>query len=120
MNFFAAIAHTMPHMPESGWWLAPVVLFLLGTLSVIDAMTAKVPDPLVLPSLIFITLVQGLFVDWGFAGLQLLYAFGVAFGLYVLNEIWFRATQHDGFGMGDAKWTMLAVACFGIVPAVFA
>jgi len=117
---FLSLSQTMPYMPPASWWLAPLVLFLLGTLAVIDALTSKVPDPLILPSLILITVVQGYYVEWTFAGSHMLTAFAAAFTIFLLNEIWFRIGKRDALGMGDAKWTMLAVVCFGLPPALIA
>src|SRR6185312_381625 len=50
----------------------------------------------------------------------LIIAFLSGITLYFINEIWFRAAKADALGMGDAKWTVLAVACFGGPPAVAA
>lgn len=105
----------MPGMPPESWWLAPVVLFLLGTLAMVDAFTARVPDPIVLPSLLFVTGVQGFYMGFPWAGMQLLTAFAAGFVIYLANEAWFRVTRRDALGMGDAKWTVLAVSCFGIL-----
>jgi prepilin signal peptidase PulO-like enzyme (type II secretory pathway) len=116
MNLFSAFAQTMPHMPDTAWWLAPVTIVLLGVLAAVDAFTAKVPDPLILPCLFLITGVQGLYAGWPYAGEHLAIAFAVAFLFYLANEIFFRATRRDAYGMGDVKWTMLAVACFGWAP----
>jgi prepilin signal peptidase PulO-like enzyme (type II secretory pathway) len=40
--------------------------------------------------------------------------------LYGANELFYRLSGRDGFGMGDVKWTMLAALAFGITPALWA
>jgi prepilin signal peptidase PulO-like enzyme (type II secretory pathway) len=114
------LSHALPGMPLASWWLVPAVLFLLGVLAVVDAITSKVPDPVILPSLLLITAVDGYYVDWPFAGVNLLIALGTGFGIFLLNEIWFRTTKRDALGMGDAKWTMIAVQAFGIQVSLIA
>jgi hypothetical protein len=63
---------------------------------------------------------EGLYVDWRFAGLHMLAAFASGMLLYGINEIWYSTFKHDAFGMGDAKWTSLAVVCFNLKPALIA
>jgi len=114
------LSHALPGMPLASWWLVPVVLFLLGTLAIVDAFTSKVPDPVILPCLLLITAAEGYYVDWPFAGVNLLIALAAGFAIFLLNEVWFRTTKRDAIGMGDAKWTMIAVQAFGILPSLIA
>lgn len=111
---------TMPGMPSEVWWLAGLVLLILGLAAMVDAFTATVPDGLVLLGLLAVTLVQGVYVSWPYASHHLVIAIACAMALWGLNHLWYLIFRHDGFGMGDAKWTMLAVACFGFQPALWA
>ncbi|MGB4102200.1 MAG: hypothetical protein WBK91_09895 [Alphaproteobacteria bacterium] len=36
------------------------------------------------------------------------------------NELWYRWRGQDALGMGDAKWSMLAVLAFGMMPVLWA
>lgn len=112
-NALASFAQTIPGMPTEGGWLAPVIFVLLGIAAVIDARTGHVSDPLVFAGLFFTIAAEGVLVDWPFAGQHLVFALIAGFLLYAINELWYRARKRDAFGMGDAKWTVLAVSCFG-------
>ncbi|MDP9128196.1 MAG: hypothetical protein M3N08_08065 [Pseudomonadota bacterium] len=116
-----ASQHSMPSdLPATVWWLAPVALFFLGLTAVVDAFTGRIPDWLIFCGVVIITGVQGFSVDWPFAGEQLRWGIACGVGLWVINIAWERVFHHDAFGLGDAKWTILAVACFGFMPGVFA
>jgi prepilin signal peptidase PulO-like enzyme (type II secretory pathway) len=119
-NALAIFAQTIPGMPVAGGWLAPIVLLLLGSTAVIDARTARVPDPFIMGGLFCTIAAEGFSVDWPFAGQHLAIAFAFGFLLYLVNELWYRFMKCDAFGMGDAKWTVLAVSCFGPVAGLFA
>jgi prepilin signal peptidase PulO-like enzyme (type II secretory pathway) len=110
----------MPGMPPSSGWLAPAVFLLLGAASLIDARTARVPDPLIFLGLFMTTATQGLSVDWPFAAHRLTIALAAGFIPYLINLLWYRLKKRDALGMGDAKWTMLAVDCFGAAPVLVA
>ncbi len=110
----------MPGMPASGWWLALLIFFMLAVASIIDARTGRVPDPIILAGLVFTTAIQGFFVTWPFAARHLAIALAAGFLPYLLNLFWYRLKKRDALGMGDAKWTMLAVDCFGPLPSVIA
>ena len=114
------LAKAMPSMPNGSGWLTLVALILLGAAAAIDARTARIPDPFILIGLLITTATQGFLVDWSIAGEHL--AVGLVSGmlLYMINEVWYRLKKHDAFGMGDAKWTVLAVTCFEVLPALFA
>jgi prepilin signal peptidase PulO-like enzyme (type II secretory pathway) len=114
------LAQTMPGMPVEIWWLAPAVLVLLGVAAGIDAFTARVPDPVIFLGLFVTTAAQGFATDWPIAARHLTIGFGAGFSIYALNQLWYRLKKSDALGMGDAKWTMLAVTCFGIAPAAIA
>lgn len=40
--------------------------------------------------------------------------------LWALNHLYYLLRKEDGLGMGDGKWTLLAVTAFGIKPSLFA
>ena len=117
------LSHALPGMPLASWWLVPVVsAFAWRAGGGFDAfgVTSKIPDPVILPSLMLITAAEGYYVDWPFAGVNLLIALAAGFAIFLLNEIWFRTTKRDAIGMGDAKWSMIAVQTFGILPSLIA
>jgi prepilin signal peptidase PulO-like enzyme (type II secretory pathway) len=116
----AIFAHMMPGMPPEAWALAPLILALLTVTAVTDARAGRVPDPIILAGLFFTLAAQGGFVGWPFAGRHLLIALVAGVLLYLVNEGWYRLKKSDAFGMGDSKWTVLAVACFGMAPAAIA
>lgn len=109
-----------PDVPPEAWWLPALVLAILGVGATVDAMTARIPDALIFLGLLAVTLTLGITVDWPFAAAHLRLAIVAGVGLWVLNELWRKQFEEDAYGMGDAKWTMLVVACFGFAPALFA
>ena len=119
-SILTSLAAAMPGMPAGSWWLAPLVLLLLGITAVTDGFKGRVPDAIIVPGLFVLVAIQGLLVDWNFAGKHLAFGFGFAIALYLVNQGWYLWRKHDGIGMGDAKWSALAVAAFGIGPGLIA
>jgi len=119
-NVLTALVHTMPGMPPGSWWLAPVVFLLLAAAAAIDARSARVPDPIIFLGLFLTTATQGSSVDWPFAAHNLTIALAAGCVPYFVNLLWYRIKKRDALGMGDAKWTMLAVDCFGPLPTLIA
>jgi prepilin signal peptidase PulO-like enzyme (type II secretory pathway) len=113
-------ALTIPNMPPEAWWLAALVLLVLGLAALVDTVTSSIPDPLIFLGLVAVTGTQGIYMSWPFAATNLAYALIAAFIVWAINQLWYRFKKVDAIGMGDAKWTMLAVACFGPGPALFA
>ncbi|HUY68787.1 MAG TPA: prepilin peptidase [Alphaproteobacteria bacterium] len=114
------LAHTMQGAPPAMGWLAPAVLAMLFAAAAIDAFTARIPDPLIFFGLLLTTAAQGFQADWPVAARHLLIGFAAGVLVAGLNHLWYRFKKHDALGMGDAKWTMLAAACFGPLPAAVA
>lgn len=114
------LLHMTPGLPSDLWWLPALVLFILGAAALIDTVSSTIPDPLIFAGLFAVTALQGFYISWPEAGTHLTYALGSALFVWAINQIWYRVTKGDAIGMGDAKWTMLAVSCFDFVPAVFA
>ena len=114
------IAATTPALPPEAWWLAVLILLILGIAALIDSVSSIVPDPLIFIGLLVTVATQGFAVDWPFAATQLSYALVSAIVIWAVNQCWYRIFKHDAIGMGDAKWTMLAVACFGVIPGILA
>ena len=119
-QIFATFAQTMPGIPTEVGWLAPVILLVLALAAAIDARTGHVPDSLILGGIFFTTAAEGFSVDWPYAGYLLAKGLVAGFALYMVNELYYRIQKRDAFGMGDAKWTVLAISCFGLLPALFA
>ncbi len=106
--------------PSTLWYVPLFLLVLLGFVSFVDARTGRVPDlPLLLGGLVAVA-VLAWGAGWASAGLRLLYVVGAVVSLRLLNEGYYRLFGHDAFGFGDAKWTGLAVAGFGLAPVCWA
>ncbi|MDD3370639.1 MAG: prepilin peptidase [Alphaproteobacteria bacterium] len=115
--FFAGASWAMP--PDL-WGLSAAVLGLLCVAAWVDAVKKIVPDPLIFLGLFSVAAVQGIFISWDAAALHLRHAVYAGVFIWSVNAAWFRVFRHDALGMGDAKWTMLAVSVFGIESAVVA
>lgn len=107
-------------LPEAAWWLPALVLFILAAAALSDAISMTVPDGLILLGLLAVGAVQALYVGGTYAWHHLRDALIVAVSLWCVNELWYRITKRDALGMGDAKWSALAVACFGLYPVILA
>ncbi len=112
--------HSTVGLPPQIWWLPALVLLILGSAALIDTVSSTIPDPVILMGLIAVTATQGTNVSWDFAAMHLTYALAAGLIIWGINQIWFRLMKADAIGMGDAKWTMLAVACFDVLPAIYA
>ena len=119
-SFSGLLQHAAPDMPPQAWWMTGLVLMLLAAVSIIDAVKAIVPDPLIFIGVVAVTAVQGIYHSWPYAAHNLGWGLGIGLLIWGFNELWFRALKHDAVGMGDAKWTVLAVACFGLIPSMVA
>ncbi len=114
------LVNAAPEMPPEMWWVSACVLMILGAAAIADARTGKVPDPLILLGLFSVAAVQGFFLSWDLAALHFRHAVEAGALIWAANFAWYRIFRHDALGMGDAKWTMLAVSYFGVAPAIIA
>lgn len=119
-----AVHHTLEKiafgLPAEAFFVPLVILYILSAAALVDARTGRIPDPFILGGLLFLVTMDGLFVNWPFAASRLALGLGAAFALWAVNQLWFKAFGHDSIGMGDAKWTALAVAAFHIKPVLMA
>jgi prepilin signal peptidase PulO-like enzyme (type II secretory pathway) len=103
------------------WWLLPLgMLFVLGLTAAWDAWKGRVPDVPIILGLLLTVAIQGIYTEWSIAAEHLAFGLGVALVLWGLNQLYYTLMNMDAIGMGDAKWTALAVANFGWKPALFA
>lgn len=102
------------------WWFGAIALLLLGAAAVVDAFTSRVPDFLILPGYLLLLIGFGELVDWPFAAERLAYGFAAALVLVAINQFWYGLFKNDALGMGDAKWSALAVTAFSFKPVVIA
>lgn len=101
---------------DAGGLVALAVLLALGGTAAWDARTGRIPDiPLALAAVPAVAWRVWL-GDWRTVAL----AAGIGFALWAINEVWYRLSGRDAFGMGDAKWTALAALGFGAVAALAA
>ena len=114
------LIHAAPDMPPDFWWVTGFVIGILALTAVIDIFTAKVPDALIFIGLFTVSATLGMAASWDTAALHLRQAIEVGVVIWAINAAWRVKFKHDALGMGDAKWTMLAVACFGMMPAATA
>jgi prepilin signal peptidase PulO-like enzyme (type II secretory pathway) len=112
--------HAAPGMPLDMWWVTALVLAILVLAATIDAFTSIIPEALVFAGLIAVTATQGMGASWQIAAHHLRQAVVAGLLIWAVNAAWYMVYRRDALGMGDAKWTMLAVACFGVMPALYA
>lgn len=104
----------------AGTLAALLVWATLAGTAYVDARTGRVPDlPLLVGALVVSTAMLVL------QPAQLLLergalALAVGGAIWGGNELWYRWRGQDALGMGDAKWSMLAVFAFGVMPVLWA
>ncbi len=101
-------------------WLPLVMLLILGIAAAVDAHSARVPDPIIFFGLLVIVAMRGVYKDWELASRYLMAGIGVSLILYAVNQFYYYAFKRDAYGMGDVKWTLLAITTFSIKPALIA
>jgi prepilin signal peptidase PulO-like enzyme (type II secretory pathway) len=116
----AGLIHMAPGMPPSCWVITAFILGALALAALIDIFAEIVPDALIFLGLLTVIGTQGVFGAWDLAAYHMFQAVVAGMLIWSINAIWYRLFRHDALGMGDAKWTMLAVACFGVMPSVIA
>ncbi len=109
-----------PDMPPALWMVTLTVWGILGIAALIDALKKIVPDPLILLGAVGVTAALGFAVSWEVAAQHLRLALASALIIWAINALWYARFKRDALGMGDAKWTLLAVLCFGPVRALVA
>ncbi len=114
------LGDTIAALPPEGWWLAALVFAALGVAAAIDAFTARVPDVLIFVGLAVVAGAQAHYVSGSFAAANMGMALAVGVTIWGVNELWYKKFGHDALGMGDAKWSMLAVSCFGLALVALA
>lgn len=104
-----------------GPWLPGYVLLVLLFTAAWDARTGIVPNKALLTGAVPLMIGRYVANGWQDALTYLALGIGVWAFIWALNEAWYTFFKKDAVGMGDAKWTALAVATFGLVPgALFA
>jgi prepilin signal peptidase PulO-like enzyme (type II secretory pathway) len=119
MAAMADIFNALLSGPYAPWLPLFVLMILLGT-AIWDARTGIVPNiPLLIGT---VAIIAGWYFEsgWREALTYLCMGLGACAIIWVINEIWYRLFKKDAIGMGDAKWTGLAVATFGVFPGAAA
>ena len=114
------LVHAVVGMPNDAWWIPMIVMGILCAAAMVDAFSSTVPDWLVLLGLIAIVMGHGLYVSIPYALWHLGMAVAAFLAVWIINELWRHFFKVDAVGMGDAKWSALAVGCFDIVPVAVA
>jgi len=109
-----------PGIPFGFQGVTAAVILILAFTAVVDAFREVVPDLLICLGFSAVIAVIGFFGSWEEAARPLLEAIAVGCAIWAINFAWFLKFRYDALGMGDAKWTMLAVACFGFAPSLLA
>lgn len=100
--------------------LPHIILVLLGLAALIDAFTGRVPHFLIVIGMGVVIFFAAVHTGWPLTGLRLLVA-AIAFTLLVYaNRTYMNLCHREAFGMGDAKWTAVAAATFGLTPVFWA
>jgi len=107
-------------LPPEAYWLPAAMLFFLAAAAIVDAYTGRVPDPVIFFGLLVIVATRGYYTDWEQSARYLMAGLGIALVLYAVNQFYYYAFKRDAYGMGDVKWTLLAIAAFSIKPALIA
>lgn len=115
-----AVLEVPPWLPPEASWLVLVTLAILAIAAVVDAFTSKVPDNVLLVGFAVLIVGFGIHAGWPLSSTRLSFAIGTAIAFYSMNQIWFKYFHKDAFGMGDAKWSALAIMMFGPIPTVVA
>ena len=124
MDLFYDLQHffvvSLPDLPPDAWWVGAAVLGLLGVAAMIDLFKGIIPDALIFFGIVGLIPAQGEYRTWPHAAHQLTWGILAAVIIWGINELWYRTFKQDALGLGDAKWSLLAVACFGGLPVLFA
>lgn len=112
----------------SPWWLSVPLWLCLGYSAWIDGRTGRVPNKILFPGAIYCLVVLGflafqklsILASLDFIGFRFLSALAVGAVFWLFNEVWWRWKRQDAIGMGDAKWSALAVLGFGVLPVLWA
>jgi prepilin signal peptidase PulO-like enzyme (type II secretory pathway) len=109
-----------PGMPPGYWWVTASVVAILAMAATIDAFTTVVPDLLIFLGMVAVAGTQIMFGPLHDALRHLLLGAEAAVLIWAINFVWGLIYGYDALGMGDAKWTALAVTCFGVIAGCFA
>lgn len=109
-----------PDTPAFLWPLTAALFCVLVATALIDARSGRIPDQPLFLGLLFGTGLIGFLHSWDAAGVQLRVAVAAGLSIWAVNALWFWKFKRDCLGMGDAKWTVLAVFAFGLKPVLAA
>lgn len=105
--------------PYAPWFPAAIYLILLAV-ALWDARTGIVPNIPMAIGAGLITLARFMAEGWVPALVYALEGLAAWALIWAFNELWYKFFKKDALGMGDAKWTALAVGTFGAIPGLFA
>ena len=107
-------------LPPEAYWLPVAMLAFLGIAAAVDARTGRIPDPIIFFGLLVMVAMRGVYTEWEQAARYLMAGIGISLVLYALNQFYYYAFKRDAYGMGDVKWTLLAITVFSIKPSIIA
>lgn len=109
-----------PDYPENLWYVPAVILALLGLMALIDARTGRIPDVPLGLGFLFAVGVSAWHETWWGAGWRVGIAVAAFILLKLFNDLFLHLWRRDAFGMGDVKWTAVAIIPFGLTNLLFA
>ena len=102
-----------------GVWAALLVWAVLVGTAYVDARRGRVPDVPLLGGALGVGVALLFMQPPLFLLERALLALTVGAAIWAGNELWYRWRGQDAVGMGDAKWSMLAVLAFGLAPVLW-
>ena len=114
------LQNTIPHLPPDSWWVPALVLAVLLLTAVVDAFTGYIPNLAIFPATVAMFYLNWSLISLPLALTHLGWGIGLALAVWAFNTLWFAIFKQDAIGLGDGKWTMLAVSCFGPWPGIMA
>ena len=106
--------------PVQIWFVPSIALAILALTSFIDARTGRIPDLPIVIGLLGTLCSLAWYAGWLVAGQRFAIVFVAVAVLRLSNSLYYKLTQKDAVGFGDAKWSALAVAAFDYTPVIIA
>ncbi|MDE1900657.1 MAG: prepilin peptidase [Alphaproteobacteria bacterium] len=114
------LVQSAPGIPSSLWWATAIVVLVLALTALHDIRTTTIPEAPIFLGLLALTGLLGMEKSWPDAAMHLRHGIEAGLAVWAVNFMWRLFFKNDALGMGDAKWSMLAAACFGLKAVIVA